>query len=109
PTVEDNCQVFLVYQSGGLVSGSTFPVGQHFIDFRASDSEANEAFCRVILTVHDTTDPEMTCPDDITAVASSSCDAVVNYTPPVGVDLCSPSTTVLTSGIGPGGTFPLGT
>ena len=109
PVNEDNCQVFSAFQFGGQPSGSTFAVGQHFLDFTSSDLEGNQAFCRVILIVLDVTDPEITCPIDMTVSASASCDAVVNYTPPIGIDACSTPTTVLSSGIGPGGTFPLGT
>lgn len=109
PDVTDNCQLFAVFQFGGSPSGSDFTVGEHFLDFMASDLEGNQAFCRVILQVIDTTDPEITCPEDITVSASANCDAVVNYTPPVGTDDCTTATTTLISGIGPGGTFPIGT
>jgi len=109
PDVNDNCHVFSVYQSGGQPSGSTFSVGEHYLDFTAFDIDGNQAFCRVILTVHDVTNPEITCLDDIVVSAAASCEAVVNYTPPVGTDACSTPSTVLTSGIGSGGTFPIGT
>lgn len=108
PDVTDNCGVFSVNQSGGLPPGSNFSIGEHYLDFTAYDFESNIAFCRVILNVLDVTPPEITCPEDITVNASATCDAVVNYTAPVGTDGCSLTTTTLTSGIGSGGTFPLG-
>lgn len=109
PIATDNCGIFSIFQFGGLPSGSTFSVGEHYLDFTAYDLEGNQAFCRVILTVLDVDDPVISCPEDITVSASASCDAVVNYTAPVGTDGCSGVNTTLTSGIGSGGTFPLGT
>ncbi|NEN23161.1 HYR domain-containing protein [Cryomorpha ignava] len=109
PVATDNCGIFAIYQFAGLPSGSSFTVGEHFLDFTAFDLEGNQAFCRVILTVLDVSDPIITCPADITVSASASCDAVVNYTAPVGTDGCSSVNTALTAGIGSGGSFPLGT
>ncbi len=109
PDVTDNCAVFTTFQFGGLASGSSFSVGEHFLDFTSYDIEGNQAFCRVILNVLDGDAPVITCPEDITVSADANCSAVVNYTAPVGVDACLPANTVLTAGLGTGATFPLGT
>ncbi len=109
PDATDNCAVVDVFQSAGLPSGSAFPVGESSVDFQAFDSEGNLGFCRIVIEVIDTTDPTIDCPSDITVEVTDACEAVVNYTEPVGVDACGPSITALTSGLGSGATFPLGT
>jgi gliding motility-associated-like protein len=108
PNATDNCGVISNTQIGGLPSGSVFPIGETNIDHEAMDAAGNSAFCRFKIIVEDITVPTITCPDDITVSAGPECDAVVNYVPPVGNDLCTVSNTVLTSGLGPGATFPLG-
>jgi len=109
PTATDNCNVASITQIGGLPSGSSFPIGESNIDYRADDDEGNSAFCRFKIIVEDVSDPEIICPADITVEVFNSCDTVINYTPPVGTDNCSPVSTLLLEGIGTGGTFPLGT
>lgn len=109
PTATDNCAVIDIQQIGGLPSGSSFPIGENSVDFEAYDSEGNAGFCRLKIFVIDVTDPTITCPSDIFVDVISACSAVVNYTPPVGADECSISNTVLTSGLGSGASFPVGT
>lgn len=110
PSASDNCGVVSIIQIGGPPSGSSFPIGETNIDHEALDAEGNAAFCRFIIIVEDITAPSIICPDEaITVSAGPDCNAVVNYTPPVGVDLCTISNTTLTGGIGSGGIFPLGT
>lgn len=109
PDATDNCGPVTVIQIGGLPSGSAFPVGENFLDFQTTDAAGNNDFCRVIVFVNDIDEPELVCPDDITLTVTSACDTVVNYTAPTGTDLCLPSTTVQTGGLGPGSVFPVGT
>ena len=109
PSATDNCNVSSITQIGGLPSGSSFPIGENNIDYRAQDDEGNQAFCRFKIIVEDLSDPEIICPPDITVEVFNSCDTVINYTPPVGTDNCSPANTLLVEGLGSGGTFPLGT
>lgn len=109
PNASDNCGVLSIIQIGGLASGSSFPIGETNIDHEAIDAAGNSAFCRFKIIVEDVTLPTIVCPGDITVTAGTDCDAVVNYTAPVGSDLCTISNTVLTSGLGTGATFPLGT
>ncbi len=109
PTAVDNCGIFSVFQFGGLPSGSNFPVGVSFLDFQAVDINGNSAFCRFKISVNDVTNPTISCPPLMTFYVYNTCDTVINYTPPVGVDACTISNTFLTSGIGSGGTFSVGT
>ncbi len=109
PTADDNCGVDAITQIGGLPSGSTFPVGETNIDYQASDQAGNLAFCRFKVIVEDISDPTITCPSDIIVDVFNSCDSVINYVPPVGVDACGPSLTTQTGGLGSGSSFPVGT
>ncbi|MEM9050687.1 MAG: HYR domain-containing protein [Bacteroidota bacterium] len=105
----DNCGPVTVTQFGGLPSGSAFPVGESFLDFETTDGAGNSAFCRVVVLVNDITPPEITCPTDIIVNVFNSCDTVINYIPPVGTDACGSALTSQIAGLGPGGTFPVGT
>ena len=61
------------------------------------------------VTIPDTTNPEIICPDDIiVGVDTGACDAVVNYTTPVGTDDKPGAVTTLIAGFESGETFPLG-
>ncbi len=96
--------------TAGLGSGATFPVGTTTETYMADDGLGNTVTCSFTVTVNDSDAPVITAPANITVNTDSlMCSAVVNYTPPVGTDNCSGATTTLTSGIGSGGTFPLGT
>lgn len=57
----------------------------------------------------DTEDPSITCPANITVSNTvGQCNAVVNYTAPVGKDECPNASTMQTAGLGSGAAFPLG-
>ncbi|MCA1752332.1 MAG: HYR domain-containing protein, partial [Flavobacteriales bacterium] len=109
PDATDNCGEPSVFQFGGLPSGSAFPAGENSVDFQALDAEGNSAFCRVVINVIDISAPVIDCPDDIVVEVTDDCDAVVNYTAPVGTDICGDATTAQTGGLGSGSTFPIGT
>ena len=66
--------------------------------------------CTFTVTVTDTELPQITCPANITvSTSTTSCNAVVSYTAPVGTDNCSGATTARIAGLASGSTFPLGT
>jgi hypothetical protein len=88
-------------------SGSTFPLGPTIVQCTAADTHGNTASASFTVTVVDTTPPTLSLPGSITATASSTNGAVVNY---------SASATDLVDGaISPvcsrrsGSTFALGT
>lgn len=98
-----------ITQTAGLPSGSAFPVGTTVNKFVATNSFGSDS-CTFTVTVVDNEKPTIMCPSNITVNNDSSmCDAVVNYTAPVGTDNCSGVTTVMTSGLASGSTFPVGT
>jgi hypothetical protein len=57
---QDNCSV-TVSQTGGLASGSAFPVGVNTVEFTATDGSGNTAVCSFTITVVDNEVPTMVC------------------------------------------------
>jgi subtilisin-like proprotein convertase family protein len=56
----DNCSV-TVSQTGGLASGSAFPVGVSTVEFTATDGSGNTEVCSFTVTVVDNEAPTMVC------------------------------------------------
>ncbi len=91
--------------------------GQNTLVIIAAESghtefENSEAKDVVTFTVNlqDTTDPEITCPDDIVvSTDEDACGAIVNYAEPVGTDNNPGAVTTSISGSISGDMFPLGT
>ncbi len=109
PTATDNCPGFVITQTDGPVSGSTFPVGTTDIEFTATDASGNTTLCSFTITLTESTAPEITCPADIVVSNDlGDCGAIVTYTVPEGTDNCPNPTTTLTAGLGSGAFFPVG-
>lgn len=94
-------------QTTGLPSGSQFPVGTTTNTFEFTDDAGNTTTSSFDITVSDNEVPQITAPADIELLATSASGVVVNYDTPVGTDNCDVST-VLTSGLASGATFPIG-
>ena len=106
-TGNDNCPGFTV--TCDPPSGNFFAVGGTTVNCTATDASGNTAQCSFTVTVNDTEDPTMNCPGDIVVSSDEGqAGAVVIYASPVGIDNCPGSTTVQTTGIGPGNFFPIG-
>ncbi len=61
----DNCgEVYLTCSNGPLVGGECG--GTVTVTYTATDDCGNTATCTQVITVDDTTDPMITCPDDVT-------------------------------------------
>ncbi len=105
-TATDNCGVPTVTFSPA--SGSSFPVGTSTVTTTATDACGNTATCAFTVTVTDNQAPVITCPANITAIATSANGAIVNYTAPTGTDNCPGATTTQIGGLGSGATFPIG-
>ena len=109
PVGVDNCSGSVTTQTAGLASGSAFPLGITTNTFVVTDGVGNTSTCTFTVTVADAENPNISCPSNITAYASASnCSAVVTFTAPVGTDNCSGATTVQTTGLASGSTFPVG-
>ncbi|MCB0682320.1 MAG: HYR domain-containing protein, partial [Saprospiraceae bacterium] len=110
PLGSDNCPGAATAQTGGLGSGSAFPIGATTNTFEVTDAAGNTASCSFTITVKDTQNPAIACPADIvTDNDVDQCSAVVNYLAPTGTDNCPGATTVQTVGLGSGSAFPVGT
>ncbi len=106
PTPSDNCSV--VSFNSDHNPGDTFPVGITTVTYTAKDAANNTTTCSFTVEVTDNTAPIISgCPSNIVASSSSSsCNAVVTWTPPTPSDNCS--VVSFTSDHGSGDTFPLG-
>ena len=108
PTATDNCAGALIPTSPDA-PGATFGLGPHTITYTANDGNGNQSTCSFIVTVTDNTAPVFAgCPADFSVpVNSTTCDAVVNWTPPTATDNCAGSLTPTSPDV-PGATFGLG-
>src|SRR6185369_12212274 len=81
----------------------------HTITYTANDGNGNQSTCSFVVTVTDNTAPVLAgCPADFSvSVNPTTCDAVVNWTPPTATDNCAGSL-IPTSPDAPGATFALG-
>src|SRR5437867_9713855 len=96
-------------QTGGLASGSAFPVGVTTNVFLVTDAAGNTATCSFTVTVNDSEPPVIVCPTNVVAnVDASLCSAVVTCTAPVGTDSCAGAVTTQTGGLASGSAFPVG-
>ncbi|HKL35725.1 MAG TPA: HYR domain-containing protein, partial [Salegentibacter sp.] len=109
PTGFDNSGEVEVVQTGGLPSGSEFPVGISTIEFTATDAEGNSATCSFTIEITDDEAPEITQLNNISVNTDEGiCKAVVNFDIPEATDNCGIESVILTEGLEPGSEFPLG-
>lgn len=77
------------------VSGATFPFGVTEVICVATDDSGNTNQCSFLVTVQDTTPPEITCPADITQDTDAGlCEAVVDPGMATATDACAGVTVV---------------
>jgi hypothetical protein len=105
-SINDNCAGATV--SGSHASGDVFPVGTTTVTFSGADAAGNTVSCSFDVVVSDTEAPTITCP--VTPLVFGNdpgdCDATIQYT--IGFnDNCS-ATLAQTSGVGNGGSVPVG-
>ncbi|AHW61708.1 hypothetical protein FH5T_06865 [Draconibacterium orientale] len=114
PVASDNCAGTISYTKN---SGVFVPVapgsteGTYTNTWTAADACGNStaAVFTQVITIVDNTPPTITCPGNLTAnTPLGTCGAVVTYTTPVGADNCAGATTVQTTGLPSGSTFPVG-
>jgi len=65
PVGTDNCAGAITSQTGGPVSGSTFPVGITPVTYTVTDAFLNTATCSFNVIVIDNQNPSITCPPDV--------------------------------------------
>ena len=72
----DNCGSAFTYQTGGLASGSVFPVGDTLIEYTAQDDCGNLATCTFTVTVIDDDAPVAIC-QDLTVLLDDTGNATI--------------------------------
>lgn len=94
----------------GVSPTVTFPKGNANATLTVNDGKGGTDSDTVMITVQDTTLPEIICPSDITVNNDpGTSSASVTYTAPTGTDNCPGVDTTQTVGLGSGATFPIGT
>jgi hypothetical protein len=110
PSGTDNCPGQITTLSAGKGSNSSFPVGTSTETYTVTDVAGNTASCSFTVTVHDAELPQISCTANIKLPNDpGNCSAVVSYLAPWGTDNCSGATTAMSSGLGSGSAFPVGT
>src|SRR5204862_277502 len=109
PVGTDSCAGAVTTQTGGLASGSAFPVGVTTNVFLVTDAAGNTATCSFTVTVTDSQPPVISCPTNIVAnVGASLCSAVVTYTRSEERRGGEGALTTQTGGLASGTAFPVG-
>ncbi|MDB3866113.1 BspA family leucine-rich repeat surface protein, partial [bacterium] len=72
----DNCGSAFTYQTGGLATGSVFPVGDTLIEYTAQDDCGNLATCTFTVTVIDDDAPVAIC-QDLTVILDDTGNATI--------------------------------
>jgi hypothetical protein len=91
-----------------VASGATFPLGNTTVDCTTIDSSSNSNLVSFIVSIRDTTPPNMTgVPSNKVAEATSPAGATVTYTSPTATDIVSGSVSVNCTPLS-GSTFALG-
>ena len=105
-TGTDNCPGVVTTLTGGLTSGSFFPVGTTVVSYLATDAASNTATCSFTITVADNEAPVFDCPADLLVCGDNS---VVTFSIPSFTDNCSGANAVQVSGPVSGSTLTVGT
>lgn len=110
PSATDNCSANVV-QSGGLPSGTQFPIGTSTVTYTATDAAGNSTTCSFTITVIDNEVPIIqSCPANIAVNNDPNlCSAIVNWATPTTSDNCAGAIITQTAGLVSGSTFPIGT
>ncbi len=87
-----------VTQTGGLPSGSTFPVGLSTVTYTATAPGGATGTCAFTVTINDTQPPTVTCPANAIIAANASCSGTLGAYAAVSVsDNCTANPTVTQS------------
>lgn len=110
PVGTDNAPGVSTTLTQGLGSGAFFPVGTTTEVYTATDASGNIASCSFTVTVLDSENPTISCPQDIVVqVAEGVSAAIVDFSAPLFSDNCPNASMQQTQGLASGSNFPLGT
>ena len=88
---------------------STVDVGHSIpVTLTASDVNGNSSTTTAFISVFDKIAPMISCPPEVSVIATGAVGSVVNYDTPVGTDNCSAPMTTIIAGLESGATFPIG-
>lgn len=105
PVFTDNCNLTVTSTHN---PGASFSLGTTNVTYTARDNQGNTTAFSFKVIVKDMTSPVVTnCPGDIIVNQSTSCSAIVSWTPPTFTDNC-PGTVVVSSNYAPNTQFPVG-
>lgn len=96
PYYDDDCGATITNDYTGTYDASAFyPVGSTYVNWQLIDVDSNVVSnYQDTIIVLDTEAPVLHCPADVVqSTDPGTCGAIVNYTPPVGVDNCPNTTT----------------
>jgi nitrogen fixation protein FixH len=106
PVGTDNCSGATTARTGGLESGSLFPVGTTSVIHTVTDVAGLSAQCSFTVTVAGLA-PVISCPGNISATSATGlCGAVVNF---AATETRAIPASTITYSIAPGSFFPVGT
>ena len=80
PVAQDNCSVSVV-QTAGPTNGTNLTVGNHLIQYTATDASGNTAICGFTMTVTNSTLPSINCPGNLVVNSNPN---VCTWTSPIG-------------------------
>ncbi|MCM4165165.1 hypothetical protein DHC50_16325 [Arenibacter sp. A80] len=110
PVGTDNATGATTILAQGLGSGAFFPVGTTTEVYTVTDASGNTASCSFTVTVLDSENPIINCPQDIVVqVEEGVSAAIVEFSTPLFGDNCPNASIQQTQGLASGSNFPLGT
>ncbi|MEO0038085.1 MAG: hypothetical protein RIQ59_1296 [Bacteroidota bacterium] len=80
PVAQDNCSVTVV-QTAGPTNGTNLAVGNHLIQYTATDPSGNTAICSFTMTVTNSSLPSINCPGSLVVNSNPN---VCTWTSPIG-------------------------
>jgi hypothetical protein len=89
-TALDNCDPDPEVESDPLLPASFSGVGNHEIEYTATDASGNSSVCVQTVTIIDVTAPLITCPPDIVLEADENCEVIYTGPPATATDNCDP-------------------
>ncbi|NDP26352.1 MAG: HYR domain-containing protein, partial [Flavobacterium sp.] len=110
PTTDDACAgvITIATRSDALTLADPYPVGPTTVIWKVTDAAGNFATCNQLVTVTDTEQPKIICPNAITTVTDpAAAFATITLSQPVVTDNCGGTLTVVNDH--PAATFPIGT
>jgi hypothetical protein len=93
-TAVDNCDANPVITSVPALPATFSGVGDHYIEYTATDGSGNSSKCTQTVTLIDVTPPEITCPPDIVMEADENCQVVYRGPAATATDNCDVRPTI---------------